>query len=141
MITNDKLMVGDFVKDSESNRVLSIFALHELCAAGTDNIKQEYDMDYDNIMGLPLCDAILEIDTRWEDIFDPKCHKEGGMLITDRIGLFKFKDKYWLGLYFYDGVEKIREIKYVHELQHILTAFDTSMAANILNADYVYTIM
>lgn len=63
MITNDKLMVGDFVKDSESNRVLSIFALHELCAAGTDNIKQEYDMDYDNIMGLPLCDAILEIDT------------------------------------------------------------------------------
>lgn len=141
MITNNKLMIGDYVKDSESGTLLGVYALHELCMTGIDALKQEKDVNYDDLEGLPLCDDILNIDTRWEDIFDPKCHTEPGMLIHENLGLFKFKDKYYLGLYYYDGIEKLMEIKYVHELQHILSVFNSQMAANILNIDYVYSML
>lgn len=139
MIASNKLMIGDFVKSQETGAILSIFALHELTATGIDTMKAEQDISYDDIIGLPLCDDILNIDTKWEDIFDTKCHREPGMLIHENLGLFKVKNKYYLGLYYYDGVEKLQEIKYVHELQHILSVFNTTMAANILNVDYVYT--
>ena len=139
MITAKELMVGDFVYDTDTSTLLCISALHDLIATGTDAIKREYDVDYEDLIGLPLCDDILNIDTRWEDVFDPKCHNEPGMLIHENLGLFKFKDKYWLGLYYYDGVERLLELKYVHELQHVLAVFGSTMAADILNIDYVYT--
>ena len=139
MITAKELMVGDFVYDTDTSTLLCISALHDLIATGTDAIKREYDVNYEDLIGLPLCDDILNIDTRWEDAFDPKCHNEPGMLIHENLGLFKFKDKYWLGLYYYDGVERLLELKYVHELQHVLVVFGSTMAADILNIDYVYT--